>query len=62
MNDLEQRVVDAIADRREALVALTAELVGFDTVTHTAGAPAREERALQEHLAALLRRQEPRSS
>jgi len=52
----EQRVVDAIADRREALVALTAELVGFDTVTHTAGAPAREERALQEHLAALLRR------
>jgi acetylornithine deacetylase len=52
----EQRVVDAVADRRGTVVALTTELVAFDTVTHTAGAPAREERALQEHLAALLRR------
>ena len=47
----EQRVVDAVADRREALVALTRELVGFDTVTHTPGAPPRDERALQEHVA-----------
>jgi acetylornithine deacetylase len=52
----EQRVVDAIAARRDALVALAGELVAFDTVTHTAGAPPRQERALQEHLAALLRR------
>jgi acetylornithine deacetylase len=50
----EQRVVDAVAARREALVELTRELVAFDTVTHTAGAAPRQERALQEHLAALL--------
>jgi hypothetical protein len=40
---------------RDGLVALTSELVAFDTVTHTAGAPPREERAQQEHVAALLR-------
>ncbi len=51
----EQSVVDAIAARRDALVALTGELVSFDTVTHTAGAPPRQERALQGHVAALLR-------
>jgi acetylornithine deacetylase len=51
----ERRVVDAVAARRDTLVALTSELVGFDTVTHTAGAPPRQERALQEHLAGLLR-------
>jgi acetylornithine deacetylase len=51
----EQRVVDAVAVRREALVALTRELVAFDTVTHTPGALPRQERALQEHLATLLR-------
>jgi acetylornithine deacetylase len=50
----EQGVVDAVAARRESLVALTSELVAFDTVTHTPGAPTRQERALQEHLAALL--------
>ena len=55
LSPLEQRVVDAVAARREALVALTRELVAFDTVTHTAGDPPRQERALQEHLAALLR-------
>ena len=36
-------------------MTLTGELVAFDTVTHTSGAPAREERALQELVAALLR-------
>ncbi|MDX6629071.1 MAG: acetylornithine deacetylase, partial [Gaiellales bacterium] len=50
----ERAVVDAVAARREALVALTSELVAFDTVTHTPGAPPRQERALQEHLAELL--------
>ena len=50
----EQRVAEAVAERREALVDLTRELVAFDTVTHTAGAAPRQERALQEHLAALL--------
>ena len=51
----ERRVVDAVAGRRDDLVALTRELVAFDTITHTAGAAPRQERALQEHLAALLR-------
>jgi acetylornithine deacetylase len=51
----ERRAVDAVAARRDALIALTSELVGFDTVTHTPGAAPREERALQEHLAGLLR-------
>ena len=51
----ERRVVDAIADRRDALVTLACELVGFDTITHTPGAAPRQERALQEHLASLLR-------
>jgi hypothetical protein len=40
---------------RDGLVAPTSELVAFDTVTHTAAAPPREERAQQEHVAALLR-------
>ena len=48
-------MVDAVAGRRDALIALTSELMAFDTVTHTAGAPPRQERALQQHLAALLR-------
>src|SRR5215213_5435392 len=51
----ERRVVDAVTARRDAIVALTSELVAFDTVTHTPGAAPRQERALQEHLAALLR-------
>src|SRR3954454_25326127 len=49
-----RRVCDAGAARREALVALTRELVGFDTITHTPGDAPRQERALQEHLARLL--------
>ena len=54
LSPTEQRVVDAVGSRREAIVALTRELVAFDTVTHTPAAPPRQERALQEHLAALL--------
>jgi acetylornithine deacetylase len=50
----ERRACEAVAARREALVALTRELVAFDTVTHTPGSPPRQERALQEHLARLL--------
>ena len=55
LSPTERRVVDAIADRRDALVALASDLIAFDTITHTAGSPPRQERALQEHLAALLR-------
>src|SRR5436305_15272994 len=55
LSSSERRVCDAVAARREALVALTRELVAFDTVTHTPGDAPRQERALQEHLAKLLR-------
>jgi len=37
----EQSVVEAVAARRDGLVALTSELVAFDTMTHMAGAPPR---------------------
>jgi hypothetical protein len=53
----EQSVVNAVAARRDGLVALASELVALDTVAHMAGAPPREERALWEHVAALLRSQ-----
>ena len=43
----EQRVCDAIAEGRDELVELLRALIRFDTVTHTAGAPPRDEAALQ---------------
>ena len=48
----ERALVERIADRREEIVALTRELIGFDT-TSRAGIdePAREEAALQQALA-----------
>ncbi len=53
----EQRVCDAIAEGEADLVELLRDLVRFDTTTHTAGAAARDEEALQtmlgERLAAL---------
>jgi acetylornithine deacetylase len=54
LSPVEQRVADAVAASRDVIVELTRELVAFDTVTHVPGAPPRQERALQEHLAALL--------
>ena len=45
--EAERRVLDAVAARRDDLVALASELIGFDT---TAGDEPREEAALQEHL------------
>src|SRR6478735_1652433 len=52
----ERALVERIADRREEIVALTRELIGFDT-TSRAGIdePAREEAALQQALADRLR-------
>jgi acetylornithine deacetylase len=47
---IERAVVDAVARRENDLVDLLRALIAFDTVTHTAGAPPREEAALQEHL------------
>jgi acetylornithine deacetylase len=41
--------------RRDELVALTSDLVGFDTTARHPHEPAREEAALQEHLAGRLR-------
>jgi acetylornithine deacetylase len=55
LTDREQAVVDAIAARQDDLVALTSELVGFDTTARNVGDPARDEAALQEHLGARLR-------
>ncbi|HEY3612368.1 MAG TPA: ArgE/DapE family deacylase [Gaiellales bacterium] len=55
MNDAEQRIADAIAGSRDELVELASELIRFDTTAREAGDPARDEAALQEHLAARLR-------
>lgn len=53
---LEQRVLDAVAERRDEIVGLTSDLVRFDTTAREVGALAREERALQELLASRLER------
>jgi len=44
-----------IASRRDDLVALTTELIGFDTTARKVEDPPRQEVALQEHLGARLR-------
>ena len=54
LSALERRVCEHVARREDELVALLCELIGFDTVTHTPGAPPREEAALQALLAARL--------
>ena len=51
----EARVARAIEGRRGELIALAAELIGYDTTAGPAGAPAREEAALQGALAERLR-------
>jgi acetylornithine deacetylase len=48
---LEHRVVDAIAERRDEIVALASELIGFDTTARDVGDPPRDEAALQHRLA-----------
>ena len=55
MGPEEQRLVDAIAAREDELVALLCDLIRFDTTSRDdPGAPARDEAALQAHLAARL--------
>ena len=54
MNDLEQRVVAAITESRDELVELASDLIRFDTTARDPGDPARDEAALQAHLAARL--------
>ena len=59
----ERALVERIADRREEIVALTCELIGFDTTSRAeTDAPAREEAALQQALAERLRAPGPRST
>ncbi|MDP9399996.1 MAG: hypothetical protein M3P39_03405 [Actinomycetota bacterium] len=53
---LERLVCESVERRREDLVGLVRALVGFDTVTHTPGAPPRQEALLQELLAERLAR------
>src|ERR1700733_6162867 len=55
MNDAEQRIADAIEESRDELVELASALIRFDTTARDPGDPARDEAALQEHLAARLR-------
>lgn len=50
----ERRAVDEIEQRTDDVVALAADLVRFDTTAREPGAPARDEAALQEYLAARL--------
>lgn len=47
---MERRVCEQVAQREGELVELLRVLVGFDTVTHTAGAAPRDEAALQRFL------------
>ncbi len=51
----EERVCAEIAAREDELVELVQALVRFDTTTHTAGAPSRQEAYLQHYLAERLR-------
>lgn len=54
---IEQRVMAEIEQRTDELVALTADLIGFDTTTRDGfGAAPRQEVALQQYLAARLRK------
>jgi acetylornithine deacetylase len=56
LTESEHRVIDEIAHRRDELIGLTTDLIGFDTTTRMYDSePARDEAALQEYLAARLR-------
>jgi acetylornithine deacetylase len=55
LSDREQGIIDAIASRRDDLVALTSDLISFDTTARNVEDPPRQEAALQEHVGARLR-------
>lgn len=55
LNGVERRVTEAIQARRDELVELAADLIGFDTTAREVGDPPRDEAALQDHLAGRLR-------
>jgi hypothetical protein len=52
LNPQEQLVCDEIGRRRDQLVRLASDLIGFDTTARNVGDPPRAEAALQEYLAA----------
>jgi acetylornithine deacetylase len=54
LNDVEQRLADAVAERREDLIRLLSDLVGFDTTAREPDDPPRDEAKLQEYLAGRL--------
>ena len=54
LSPLEQQLVEAIASRRDQLVALTCELIRFDTSARAVGDKARDESDLQHYLAQRL--------
>lgn len=55
LSDDERRICAGLEQRRDELVALASDLIGFDTTARDVGDPPRQEAALQEHLAARLR-------
>ena len=55
LSDREQKIVAEIERRRDDLVALASDLVGFDTTARTAQDPPRDEAKLQAYLADRLR-------
>ncbi len=55
LSDDERRICAGLGQRRDELVALASDLIGFDTTARDVGDPPRQEAALQEHLAARLR-------
>jgi acetylornithine deacetylase len=54
VSELEQRVCDEIDVRRDELVQLASDLIGFDTTARKAGDPPRDEAPLQVYLAGRL--------
>ena len=49
-SDLEERVVAAVRDGADELLAIASELIAFDTTARLPGEPARDEGRLQEYL------------
>jgi len=56
LSESERRVAAAIEERRDELVSLASDLIGFDTTAREVGDPPKQERALQEYLAGRLDR------
>jgi acetylornithine deacetylase len=54
LTEVERRLVDEIAERRDDLVALASDLIAFDTTARRVGDAPRDEAALQQYLAARL--------